>query len=315
MCSLNDVVLSGFEELPEEDQEVIIEFVMNKANWAKLIKRKAHAADDAISSEQAKSAVVVPGYQAPRQAFVIPVPGVNGARHNTLAGKAFVLTGIFPEVGGGTGLTLGKDRVKNMIEAFGGRVTGSISGKTDVLVVGKAPGFSKVSQARARLKMLLVNLKDLKEKGIEAGCFENAEHAFIASFSTGYKSNGLALKASEHDIAITAGFAPHRLAQGPAITKRKQSSLSAKDANPPAKKVTKAARKDSKHLLAVKTKKAPSKTKGNQEVFRIVCDGCGVDCTEKSWFVEENSTDWCNVCKEANGNENTLLQVNGITAT
>ena len=33
-----------------------------------------------------------------------------------------------------------------MIESFGGRVTGSVSGKTDYLVVGKAPGASKVNK-------------------------------------------------------------------------------------------------------------------------------------------------------------------------
>jgi hypothetical protein len=31
-----------------------------------------------------------------------------------------------------------------MIEAFGGRVTGSVSGKTSYLVIGKSPGASKV---------------------------------------------------------------------------------------------------------------------------------------------------------------------------
>lgn len=62
--------------------------------------------------------------------FEIPRPGVNGAVPNVLAGKKFVLTGIFPEVGGGSGLDLGKERAKQMIESFGGRVTTGVSGKT-----------------------------------------------------------------------------------------------------------------------------------------------------------------------------------------
>ena len=45
------------------------------------------------------------------------------------------MTGIFPELGGGGGLDLGKDRCKAMVEAFGGRVTGSVSGKTSYLIV------------------------------------------------------------------------------------------------------------------------------------------------------------------------------------
>ena len=34
-----------------------------------------------------------------------------------------VLSGIFPEVGGGKGLSLGKEKVTAMVEAFGGVVT------------------------------------------------------------------------------------------------------------------------------------------------------------------------------------------------
>jgi hypothetical protein len=35
---------------------------------------------------------------------------------------------------------LGKDKVKRMVTSFGGRVTGSVSGKTNYLIVGKQPG-------------------------------------------------------------------------------------------------------------------------------------------------------------------------------
>ena len=53
-------------------------------------------------------------------------------------------------MGGGSGLNLGKDRVKKMVEAFGGKVTGSVSGRTHILVVGKEPGLGKVSQAEGQ---------------------------------------------------------------------------------------------------------------------------------------------------------------------
>jgi BRCT domain type II-containing protein len=80
----------------------------------------------------------------------MPKPGQNGAIAGVFDGQTMVLTGLFPEVGGGTGLNLGKEKMKSLIENFGGRVTGSVSGKTDFLVVGKDPGASKVSKASAK---------------------------------------------------------------------------------------------------------------------------------------------------------------------
>ena len=57
-----------------------------------------------------------------------------------LAGKQFVLTGALP--------TYSRDQAKQMIEESGGRVVGSVSKKTDYVVVGADPG-SKLEKARA----------------------------------------------------------------------------------------------------------------------------------------------------------------------
>lgn len=80
----------------------------------------------------------------------IPTPGAEGTNKDCLKGKNFVLTGVFPTLGGGDGLALGKDKLKQIITSFGGAVTGGISGKTDYVVVGEEPGAKKLEQAKAR---------------------------------------------------------------------------------------------------------------------------------------------------------------------
>lgn len=56
----------------------------------------------------------------------------------TLAGKTFVITGTLP--------TLKREEAKELIEKAGGKVTGSVSKKTDYLVAGEAAG-SKLEKA------------------------------------------------------------------------------------------------------------------------------------------------------------------------
>jgi DNA ligase (NAD+) len=56
-----------------------------------------------------------------------------------LAGKTFVLTGTLA--------TLTRDAARERIETLGGRVTSSVTRKTDYVVVGEAPG-SKADDAR-----------------------------------------------------------------------------------------------------------------------------------------------------------------------
>lgn len=70
-----------------------------------------------------------------------------------LAGKTFVLTGTLP------GMT--RDEAKAMIQAAGGKVTGSVSKKTDFLVAGEAAG-SKLTRAEA------LGLSILDEDGLKA---------------------------------------------------------------------------------------------------------------------------------------------------
>ena len=97
------------------------------------------ASTTAIVAVAAAASAVV---KAPtiKKAFKIPRPGKDGAADsNFYEGKRFVLTGVFPEIGGGIGLDQGKAKVKALVESFGGRVTSAVSGVTDFLIVGRNP--------------------------------------------------------------------------------------------------------------------------------------------------------------------------------
>ena len=63
----------------------------------------------------------------------------SGEKETTLEDKVFVLTGTLED--------LTRNQAKEMIEAAGGRVSGSVSKKTDYLVAGSSPG-SKLSLAK-----------------------------------------------------------------------------------------------------------------------------------------------------------------------
>ena len=75
----------------------------------------------AAAAAASSTAIVAHSGKNKKAKFTIPRPGVNGAVANVLEGKKFVLTGTFPEIGGGAGLSLGKERTKSIIEDFGGK--------------------------------------------------------------------------------------------------------------------------------------------------------------------------------------------------
>jgi DNA ligase (NAD+) len=77
-----------------------------------------------------------------------PVPG-----EGPLAGKSFVITGTLP--------TLSRERATRRIMAAGGRVTSSVSKKTDYLLAGENAG-SKLEKAQ-RLDVAVIGEQELGE--------------------------------------------------------------------------------------------------------------------------------------------------------
>jgi len=78
--------------------------------------------------------------QAGGAGLVVAQGPVTPAAPQRLSGKTFVLTGTLP--------TLTRDQAREMIEAAGGKVSGSVSKKTDYVVVGEESG-SKLEKAQA----------------------------------------------------------------------------------------------------------------------------------------------------------------------
>ncbi len=90
----------------------------------------------------------------------LPATPTGGLPVARLAGKTFVLTGTLP--------TLKRDEAKDLIEAAGGKVSGSVSKKTDYVVAGEEAG-SKLDKA-IELGVAVIDeaqLKELLEEGVE----------------------------------------------------------------------------------------------------------------------------------------------------
>ncbi len=64
----------------------------------------------------------------------------RAVRTGSLSGKTFVITGTLP--------SLSREQAKALIETHGGKVTGSVSVKTDYLVSGADPGATKAAAAQ-----------------------------------------------------------------------------------------------------------------------------------------------------------------------
>ena len=79
--------------------------------------------------------------------------GEKKQRGTKLAEKTFVLTGTLPN--------LSRDEAKKMIEDAGGKVSGSVSKKTDYVLAGSDPG-SKLDKAR-ELKVAVIDEDGLKD--------------------------------------------------------------------------------------------------------------------------------------------------------
>ena len=113
------------------DRESIVEFFSIAAN-RKLVERLRDAA--------------------------LRLTGQKKRRGTTLAGKTFVLTGTLAH--------FTRDEAKKMIEDAGGKVTGSVSKKTDYVVAGADAG-SKLDKAK-ELGVTVIDEKEMEKLAAES---------------------------------------------------------------------------------------------------------------------------------------------------
>lgn len=225
LAAMNEVQFCGFNELAPHQKRLIVLHVMEKRNWAKQVNVKGRAVAISSSNNSApsvktqsqargagdtrddpmpsSSSTAVSTTGGNRGYFVVPRPGVNGAQPDFLRNKTIVMTGLFPEIGGGSGLNLGKDRLKKMCETFGARVTSAVSGKTDLLIVGREPGQSKVAKAGGMPKCQLISLPDLALSIEGKQQLTLAPPPEIEVFSTGYNGSVLAALSDEAGFPFT----------------------------------------------------------------------------------------------------------------
>ena len=122
-----------------------------------------------------------------------------------LAGQTFVMTGTFPDLGGGEGLDLGKLTAKKMMQSFGARVTSAVSGKTSFVLVGKAPGAKKLEAAEKK-GVKIVSLEQLqlalesKSQVIALAALKAAEQPILGELSKGYTHEQIKAKSARADM-------------------------------------------------------------------------------------------------------------------
>lgn len=204
--AMEEIVIVGVTSLDQAALGELIAHVANPYNHASLPSHVTHSSmvasaaaasvasaastPPAASTNLVSSGPTASSNLASPGSTLLPVPGGPTCPAAQFSGQTFVLTGVFPALGGGTGLNLGKDAARRWIETHGGRVVSGVSKRTNFLVVGEAPGASKIQHA-VDMGVCLTKLDHL------GGALRTSSVALVQSsvdvksltFSAGYASN------------------------------------------------------------------------------------------------------------------------------
>ena len=154
IASMNEVLICGFNELNENQKEIIVSHIMNEANHAgkkttgkiwssttqpnvaqpattkkqkknetttsslKRIKIDLDARENIPVNSSSSSSSLISVKKKQTNNMLVPQ---NESQASFLKGKTVVMTGTFPEIGGGMGLELGKERLRSMLQSLGAK--------------------------------------------------------------------------------------------------------------------------------------------------------------------------------------------------
>ena len=231
---MDNISMTGFSVLDDVAKNDVASHCLDEQNHAKVTKtteavkdvggkaamvkaeqaqKKKVAADATAVAKSTSTTAVAVVDSKEKNMLILPKPGEGGIVAAQLASKTFVLTGVFPYLPGGAGLSQGKDYAKQFIHSHGGRCVGSVSGKTDYVVVGNAPGHSKVSKAAAsggRTKLVYFNtlVEGIMASDLEGRIAASPVDPAALSYSAGFRGNGLAYRLPPpkivHELPSTA---------------------------------------------------------------------------------------------------------------
>jgi hypothetical protein len=154
---------SGFPKEMSEEQKVPIRVMVDEwkadHNNEQLSLQLAALAEQAGLQPEMGAGTPTRGGKK-YKANVNTPSATDGAIPGCIKGLRFVMTGTWPDLGGGQGLTSGSLQLKSRIEKFGGSVTSNYSCLTNFLVVGDNPGSRKVIEAHEK-KLKIIDVDQL----------------------------------------------------------------------------------------------------------------------------------------------------------
>lgn len=135
---------------------------VDDSQTSRAVTKKAKTSNEvtSTSNELVETSSALVNQKKDKIQFI--VPEVTEENREKLKGEEVVPTGTFPELGGGIQKQLGKQRLKEMVEKFGGTYSDTFRKKTTtILLIGKNSGNYKLELAKKN-DTITMSLHELK---------------------------------------------------------------------------------------------------------------------------------------------------------